>query len=306
MKSNTRPDPSKTILHIKAIRVKVRCYSRREAFLYDNMRLSNMNCLLEKSYLPAEVHDLNGVLIVKSRLLSSVEKLFHGFFCRSGGVSRGVFRSLNVAYSVGDDIKNVKQNIEIVRNISGFKEIVQCHQVHGTKVIFYDGRWEENIPQGDVLISSAPGLGLMIKTGDCQAVFIVDPVRKAVAAVHCGWRGLVKNVIKHAVKALRERFDSSPSSLIAAIGPSLGPCCAEFVNYAKEFPKSFWKYRIGRNHFDLWQIAKDQLTECGVSPRSIDITGWCTKCNPELFFSYRRRKVSGRMAAVVGFLEGKK
>ncbi len=255
--------------------------------------------------LPAKVHNLDGVLLVKSDLLSTVDGLFHGFFCRSGGVSRGVFSSLNVAYSVGDDIRNVKQNIEIVKSISGFRKIVQCHQVHGTEVIFCDELQDGSICQGDVLVSSTPGLGLMIKTGDCQAIFIVDPVRKAVAAVHCGWRGLVKNAVKHAVSALVEKFNSCPSDLIAAIGPSLGPCCAEFVNYTREFPQSFWKYHIGQKHFDLWEISRAQLIECGLSPDNIDITGWCTKCNPELFFSYRRKKISGRMAAVVGFLEDK-
>ncbi len=273
--------------------------------LMDPFTVFPLKAYQDSGYQKASIVRKGRFYIVNSPLLNRVEGLFHGFFTRCGGVSSGSFRSLNVAYSTGDDIRNVKTNLELIRTFSGFKRIVQCRQVHGTKVVIAEELKPSNsYPVGDILLCNSPGIGVMIKTGDCQAVFIVDPVKRALAAVHCGWRGSVKNVLQCAVSALSRKFDSKPRDLIGVIGPSLGPCCAEFVNHEKELPKSFEKYQIRANHFNFWEISRDQLINSGLISENIEITGWCTKCNPQWFFSYRRKKVSGRMAALVGFLEG--
>jgi copper oxidase (laccase) domain-containing protein len=88
--------------------------------------------------------------------------------------------------------------------------------------------------------------------------------------------------------------------IVAGVGPSLGPCCAEFVNYQSEIPKEFWKYRQGSDLFDFWSLSRDQLCAAGVLNKNIYLSNFCTKCNPALFFSYRGEGQTGRFAAVIG------
>lgn len=250
-------------------------------------------------YLPTHLHRQGAFLIIKSHLLSSLHFVTHAFFTRHGGISTAPFDSLNVAYSVGDDLQNVSCNIRIISRYLGVGRMYWCHQVHGDTVIFIDTVEGHSIVEADVMITDVPGVGLMLKTGDCQAVLIADPVKRVIAAVHCGWRGSVINVLGKVVEIMSIKYGCNPSNLIAAIGPSLGPCCAEFIYYRRELPYSFWQFQKQPNYFDFWSISHSQLVEAGVNKEHIEIAGWCTKCHPELFFSYRRKKQSGRMATVI-------
>jgi len=159
---------------------------------------------------------------------------------------------------------------------------------------------ETEIPDSDILLTRQPGLGLLIKQADCQAVMLYDPVRRVIANVHCGWRGQVANILREAVARLRERFGCRPQDLVAALGPSLGPCCAEFRNYREEFPPELWHYQVRPTFFDLWALSRDQLLAAGLKPRQIDIAGICTRCRGDEFFSYRRDRLTGRQGAVIG------
>jgi hypothetical protein len=97
-------------------------------------------------------------------------------------------------------------------------------------------------------------------------------------------------------------YNSSPSDIVAGIGPSLGQCCAEFTNYTLELPEPFWKYKNNNNHFDFWRLSFDQLCGAGVLKENIQISQLCTKCNQDLFFSYRRDKVTGRLANIISLI----
>ena len=88
--------------------------------------------------------------------------------------------------------------------------------------------------------------------------------------------------------------------MIAVIGPSLGPCCAEFVNYQQEIPRQWWSFRIGRHHFDFWKISRHQLVSAGLAAGRVFGGNLCTRCNAHLFYSYRSARVTGRMGAVIG------
>lgn len=121
-----------------------------------------------------------------------------------------------------------------------------------------------------------------------------------VANVHSGWRGSIANIIGHTLDAMKKNFGSDPAHVVAGIGPSLGPCCAEFVNYKEEIPEPFWKYRNDRRHFDFWAVSRDQLCEAGVCAENIHISGLCTRCRTDLFFSYRAEGITGRFAAIIG------
>jgi copper oxidase (laccase) domain-containing protein len=120
-----------------------------------------------------------------------------------------------------------------------------------------------------------------------------------VANVHSGWRGSLKNIIGRTVNIMGT-LGVRPPDIIAGISPSLGPCCAEFMNYKQEIPKKFWVYKDGDDHFDFWSLSRDQLGNAGVLPENVCLSKMCTKCCTDLFYSYRGEKTTGRFAAVIG------
>jgi hypothetical protein len=125
-------------------------------------------------------------------------------------------------------------------------------------------------------------------------------VRSVIANIHSGWRGSIANIIGRTVTVMQARFASRPADIRAGIGPSLGPCCAEFINFRKEIPRSLWAYQVVENYFDFWALSRDQLMQAGLQPAHIEIGGICTRCRSDLFFSYRAANLTGRMAAVIG------
>ncbi len=157
-------------------------------------------------------------------------------------------------------------------------------------------------PSADGIVTDIPGLLLFIQVADCQPVMLYDPVNKVVANIHSGWKGSLKNIVGAGVDAMKRKFGSDPASVLAGIGPSLGPCCSEFINYRSEIPDQFWDYRRGENHFDFWQMTIDQLTAKGVKKENIELSGICTRCSHDSFFSYRHEKITGRFASVIGRL----
>ncbi|MFH0994451.1 MAG: peptidoglycan editing factor PgeF [Pseudomonadota bacterium] len=229
----------------------------------------------------------------------------HGIFTRQGGFSKGCYQGLNVGMENGDCPDHVLQNRVAISGCMG--QLIFADQVHGTTIINHSGcsHSGNHLPlrkseSGDALITDAPGKSLVIQTADCQAVLIYDPVRKAVANIHSGWRGSIQNIIGLTVQAMIKEYESDPKNLLAGIGPSLGPCCAEFINYRTEIPKAFWSYKNRSDCFDFWAMSKDQLTVAGISENHIVSSNLCTRCRTDLFYSYRKEKSTGRFAAVIG------
>ncbi len=227
-------------------------------------------------------------------------QLKHGVFTRYGGISEAPYDSLNVAFSVGDDPAVVKQNRQRIADSLDISAPIYCQQVHGDTVLIADPAINADEPfEGDALVTRHKDLFIGIQVADCQSVVLYDPVAKIVANIHSGWRGSLLNIIGKTVQQMR-RMGSQPQDIIAGIGPSLGPCCAEFVNYRKELPQAIHSYERTENHFDFWQLSHDQLTEQGVVGENIEKSHLCTRCD-EAFFSYRREKTTGRFATVIGF-----
>ena len=152
----------------------------------------------------------------------------------------------------------------------------------------------------DALITDVPGIRLLIQTADCQAVMLFDPQKRVVANIHCGWRGSLLNIIGRTLLEMSREFDCRPKHIQAGIGPSLGPCCAEFVNFQTEIPADFWGYKDARDHFDFWAVSCDQMKRAGVAAENIDVSRICTRCRTDEFYSYRAEKTTGRFAAVIG------
>ena len=225
----------------------------------------------------------------------------HGVFRRYGGESPPPFDSLNVSYGVGDEADNVRKNRRHIKRALGLRVLVSARQVHGDRVLVVD-----SMPTGDFeaaeydgLITDQPGVGLMVQQADCQAVLLAEKRGRAVGICHSGWRGSVANIISSTIRALEIHFAVGPEDLVAAISPSLGPCCAEFVNYRSELPEPFWKLRQEGDLFDFWTISALQLRDAGVDPGNIGMASICTVCDKD-FFSYRRQRVTGRFASVIG------
>jgi YfiH family protein len=240
--------------------------------------------------------------------LAAFTGICHGIFSRRGGSSPPPFDSLNVSRGIGDDDGRVEANRRVVGRCFGGAELVYARQVHGRQVInpadCPDAQPANPQPAqplvGDAMLTDQPRKALVIQVADCQAVLLYESERQVVANVHCGWRGSIQNIIGHTVAAMVQQFGCRPADIMAGIGPSLGPCCAEFVNYKTEIPQAFWGYKDSNHHFDFWSISCDQLTDAGVAAQNIETSRICTRCRTDEFFSYRAEKITGRFAAVIG------
>ncbi|MFB3828352.1 MAG: peptidoglycan editing factor PgeF [Bryobacteraceae bacterium] len=170
------------------------------------------------------------------------------------------------------------------------------HQVHSAVCIAAEGRGG-CLGDGDALLENTPGSSVAVKTADCLPLLLVDPARRAVAAVHAGWRGTAQRIAQAAVRSMTERFGTDPVDLLAALGPAIGPCCYEVgAEVAARFGLG-----DGRARVDLAAINRGQLERMGVRPENIYSSGLCTMCNPDDFYSYRReRERAGRMYSAVG------
>lgn len=227
--------------------------------------------------------------------------IFHGVFNRLGGVSHAPWDSRNVSFGLGDEPEHVRTNRERIKTRLGCSHLVSAGQVHGSNVYNVTEKPEKDLEVNgfDALITNIGGLGLMIQQADCQAVMLFDPVKRAVGIAHAGWRGSVAGIIFRTVSAMNHAFATEAADLVAAISPSLGPCCSEFINYLSELPLSFHDYQVRPNYFDFWAISHDQLCSAGVRPENIHTAHICTRCNQD-YFSYRRDRETGRFASVIG------
>jgi YfiH family protein len=186
--------------------------------------------------------------------------------------------------------------------------LTSLKQVHGTQAVVIsngtgrDTTGTSETETGDILLTDLPGQGLLIKQADCQSVILYDPEHRAVTNLHCGWRGNVRGVIGEGVRKMQALYGSDPAGLLAAVGPSLGPCCAQFIHYREELPQEAWQYQVRPLYFDLWQWSWDQLRAAGVRGENIALAGICTACHTEEFYSYRKEKVTGRFGTVVGLV----
>ena len=249
----------------------------------------------------------NGVSYYQFQNLAACNGIDHRVFTRNSGYSQPPFDSLNVSFGTGDSRKNVSRNRAIISRFTGAGQLVFARQVHGCRIDVL-GRDSENrdlISAGrdssaDAMVTDITGKHLVIQVADCQAVLLYEPTRRVIANIHCGWRGSVQNIIGCTVAAMVQHFNCSPGRIRAGIGPSLGPCCAEFVNYRQEIPKAFWRYKGLNRHFDFWSLSRDQLKRAGVDETNIECSGICTRCRTNEFFSYRAQRTTGRFAAVIG------
>lgn len=229
---------------------------------------------------------------------------------RHGGVSRGRYASLNIGEHVGDRKDVVQQNRARVKAALSLPRLLSAKQVHGTEIycLAEPLSADMEVEGFDALVTDLPDVGLMIQQADCQAVLLFDPVREVIAAVHCGWRGSVQGILTQVLAVMARNYGTASEQLQAVISPSLGPCCAEFVNYRQEFPAEFQRFMVQDNYFDFWQITRHQLMGAGMSEERIQAAEICTCCSDD-YFSYRRATrqgngLTGRNCSVIALQKG--
>jgi hypothetical protein len=211
------------------------------------------------------------------------------FTTRAGGVSNGVYESLNLTTGTGDETEHVEENRRIACAALGLDadRLAFNRQVHSPTV--HRARAGARGEPGDGLWSDEPGLPLLAMSADCLPIAVVRRDRlRAIALLHAGWRGLAEGVVAAGVAAL------GPGSKAAVVGPAIGPCCYEVgTDVAARFDADLY---TGRK-LDLWGAAERALRAAGVD--TVERTDLCTRCHPDLFFSHRR---SGRARGVQGVL----
>lgn len=220
---------------------------------------------------------------------------------REGGVSRGVYASLNLGAHVGDDPVAVAENRRrLVEAANLPAEPVWLSQVHGLGVTKLDADAKAGI-EADAAMSDLPGMVCAVLTADCLPVLFCDRRGTRVAAAHAGWRGLAGGILEASVAAM----DTPPEDLHAWLGPAIGPAAFEvgdevrdaFVARQPVANTAFIPSPSGRWLADLYTLARLRLAACGV--RSVHGGGECTFADAQRFYSYRRDGDTGRMASLV-------
>lgn len=227
---------------------------------------------------------------------------------REGGVSRGPYASMNLGNTVGDDADSVAANRARFSYACGAAPVF-LRQVHGTTVVRIAGADAAPgacVHQADASFTTEPGIACTVQAADCLPVLFSAPEGRAVAAAHAGWRGLAAGVLEATVAALCEAANCRPSELQAWLGACIGPRAFEVgADVLKAFaadalhpdPKRFDALRPGKWLADLTGLARDRLAEAGVE--RVSGGQWCAVEDASRFFSFRRDRVTGRMAAAV-------
>ena len=251
-----------------------------------------------------------GIAYASSPLLEGIDSMRHGFLTRIGGVSKGCFSSLNFDIRDGDDIGNVEQNKAIAGRVFCFKPIglLTANQVHGNHMLTIENPVKDlsalSKTDADAIITNQDGIAIGVLTADCVPIILADPIKKIIGIVHAGWKGTVNGIAKKAIDAMIKKFGSDRKTIIAAIGPSIGPCCykvgdvvvKKFWGRSSEFRGNEFIVKEGNAwRLDLKKANYAQLLKSGILKPNISVEDICTSCRNDLFFSYRKDgKVTGR------------
>lgn len=245
----------------------------------------------------------------------------HCFTTRFGGVSGGIWESMNIGPSRGDALPNVVENYRILGNVLGFvpEDVVIARQTHSDIVrrVGRDDRGagllRDKLPECDGLITNEPGVALMVSTADCTPILLWDPVTGAVGAAHAGWRGTASAIGAKTVQAMCREYGCRPEDIRAAIGPNIGFCCFEtdadvpsaMVTAFGSEVNAFIRKSGEKYYVNLKEINALILRRAGV--RHIDISCDCTKCQPHRFWSHRITGLSrGSQGAIIACKEAEK
>jgi YfiH family protein len=296
-----------------------------------------------KTFLPASSPGSNqnwverksrGLTILQTPALAKLSWLVHGFSTKPGGVStQNGQKVLNLGFTDWDTKENVLENrrrFQSALSASDLK-LISLKQIHSDVIHLFDAPPSE-LCQGDASATNRHGFLLAVQTADCVPILLVDTKKRAIAAVHAGWRGTLARIVVKAIGQMQMQFKSNPADLLAAIGPSIGGCCYEvgtevatqFLSQFAEAPEWFDEFRTGDEPnpiqwlnmmppghqpppknvlLDLRRANRAQLLGAGLGAPNVFVSDLCTVCRRDLFFSYRKEGAqSGRHMSAIGIL----
>jgi YfiH family protein len=243
----------------------------------------------------------NTIAYLQADIFRECDFLIHAFCTRQGGASEEDYKSLNMSFKEGDEESKVLQNWGRLAESFDIplENFLVVNQVHGAEIFvikpygsYFTSCAELNY---DAIVTNRTDLAICIKTADCVPLFLVDKVKKVIAVVHAGWRSSSLGISAKVVQLIMERYHSLPGDILVAIGPSIGSCCYEVdLATAKAFAgqknkESFlfpdakgkkWK-------LDLPEANRQQILDRGIPEKNIELSGYCTRCNQDMFFSHR-------------------
>lgn len=246
------------------------------------------------------------------------ERLIHAFSTRFGGVSEGMFNSLNLGFNRGDNEENVLENYGRMAKalevpVESFVLSKQVHEINIAKVTVEDRGNGLSKPNQwvsmDGLYTEEKGVTLVTHYADCVPLFFYAPERGMIGMAHAGWRGTVMEIGKAMVKRWVEEEKIPLTEIQVAIGPSIGPCCFEVhEDVQSEFAKRFgeaadfitYDAQKQKYHIDLWACNRQSLLDAGILEENLIVSGICTCCHSELFFSHR--KTAGKRGTLGAFM----
>ena len=235
-------------------------------------------------------------MILQVSSLSALPGVRHAFFTRAGGVSQGIYASLNAGVGSDDDPGNVTENRARMAASVGVKpdRFLTAYQVHSPDVVVAETPWStQTRPRADAIVTRVPGLAIGISTADCGPVLLVDAQARVIGAAHAGWRGALSGIIDAAVAAMEE-LGAERERIAAAIGPMIrqknyevgADLVERFIAADPDNRRFFAAGRNGHAQFDLAGYITARLARAGVT--QVEDLGLCTYAEPEKFFSYRR------------------
>lgn len=256
-----------------------------------------------------------------------------GFTGRAGGSGKEPYDSFNCAFHVGDDPADVLANRSLLAASLGFQlaDWTCGEQTHGKEiaVITEQERGRGSLDRAsafqatDGLLTNVPGVLLTSFYADCVPLFFHDPLNHVVGLAHAGWKGTVAEIAAAMVERMGQTYGSRPEDIQAAIGPSIGECCYEVDDYvmdpvrrleaglnlpdAAEGARTLYRPSetdSSKMMLNLKELNQRIMIKAGILPTHIECTTWCTSCNSDLFFSYRKENgVTGRMTSWIGIKE---
>ncbi|MBQ8281262.1 MAG: peptidoglycan editing factor PgeF [Lachnospiraceae bacterium] len=253
-----------------------------------------------------------------------------GFSTRLGGVSKGYTKSLNLGFNLEESRENVLENYRRITSVIGIRpeQLVLTKQVHETNVLIVDKKdcgkgifVERDYDSVDGLVTNTPGVALTVFGADCVPLMFLDPVKKVIGTAHAGWRGTIGNIACNVLCKFEDTFECDLNDVRVVIGPSICPNCYEVgPDVADRFREVYEgagevKYNVpeeyitdtiisrgegDRSYLNLWLANFINLTKAGIRPENIHLSGFCSMCRQDLFFSHRGSQ--GKRGVMGGFI----
>ena len=268
----------------------------------------------------------NGVEYLTYSRLENIPFIKHAFSTKEGGVSEGIFSTMNLSFTRGDDIDKVKENYRRFFDAVGLtlNNMVMSDQIHETDIMKIDEKKINEINEEskgiedrvckniDGLITNLPNVPLVTFYADCVPLYFVDTVNKAIGLSHSGWRGTVKGMGIKTVEAMVREYGSNPENIVAVVGPSICQDCYEVSKeVVDEFHKEYYdKFDVssiyyekenGKMQLNLWEANRQILLLAGLKSENIVISNVCTSCHSDLLFSHR--KTNGKRGNLIAVME---